>query len=180
MLDASCPVVLKLQHQIKEGYEQLKDSDGQVLIFGKEGHAEVTGLLGQTQGEAIIVTTINDLEKVLFSIQKQYPNKKIQIEIDYINQLKQHLKPHFPIDAILLDNMDRGQTIQCVQYIKENWPLCFIESSGGINLQNIQDYTDTGIHAISIGALTHQAVSKNIKLEFGPDDTFDSLRLLKK
>ena len=63
LLDASCPVVLKLQHQIKEGYEQLKDIDGQVLIFGKEGHAEVTGLLGQTKGEAIIVTTIKDLEK---------------------------------------------------------------------------------------------------------------------
>ena len=112
------------------------------------------------------LSLIHDLEKVIFNIHTQHPNKKIQIEIDYIDQLKQHLKPQFPIDAILLDNMDRGKTIQCVQYIKENWPLCFIESSGGINLKNIQDYIGTGIHAISIGALTHQAVSKNIKLEF--------------
>ncbi len=67
LLDASCPVVLKLQNKIKEGYEQLKDIDGQILIYGKEGHAEVTGLLGQTKGEAIIITTINDLEKVDFS-----------------------------------------------------------------------------------------------------------------
>jgi 4-hydroxy-3-methylbut-2-enyl diphosphate reductase len=67
LLDASCPVVLKLQHKIKEGYEQLKDINGQVVIYGKEGHAEVTGLLGQTKGEAIIITTINDLEKVDFS-----------------------------------------------------------------------------------------------------------------
>ena len=85
---------------------------------------------------------------------------------DYIDQLKQHLKPQFPIHAILLDNMNREQTIKCVQYIKENWPLCFIESSGGINLKNIQNYIGTGIHAVSIGSLTHQAVSKNIKLEF--------------
>jgi 4-hydroxy-3-methylbut-2-enyl diphosphate reductase len=67
LLDASCPVVLKLQHQIKEGYEQIKEIDGQVLIFGKEGHAEVTGLVGQTKGDAIIVTTLEDLEKVDFT-----------------------------------------------------------------------------------------------------------------
>ena len=67
LLDASCPVVLKLQHQIKEGYEDIKEIDGQVIIFGKEGHAEVTGLLGQTKNEAIIVTTIDDLEKIDFS-----------------------------------------------------------------------------------------------------------------
>ena len=115
------------------------------------------------------LSLIDDLEKVIFNIRNQHPNKKIQIEIDYINQLKEHLKPHFPIDAILLDNMDREQTIECVQYIKENWPLCFIESSGGINLKNIHNYIDTGIHAISIGALTHQAASKNIKLEFSSE-----------
>ena len=67
LLDASCPVVLKLQHQIKEGYEEIKDVDGQVIIFGKEGHAEVTGLLGQTKNDAIIVATIDDLEKIDFS-----------------------------------------------------------------------------------------------------------------
>ena len=67
LLDASCPVVLKLQHQIKEGYEDIKKIDGQVIIFGKEGHAEVTGLLGQTKNNAIIVTTVEDLEKVDFS-----------------------------------------------------------------------------------------------------------------
>ena len=67
LLDASCPVVLKLQHQIKEGYEDIKKIDGQVVIFGKEGHAEVTGLLGQTKNDAIIVTTVDDLEKVDFS-----------------------------------------------------------------------------------------------------------------
>ncbi len=67
LLDASCPVVLKLQHQIRGGYEQIKSIDGQILIFGKEGHAEVTGLLGQTEGKAIIVTTIKDLDNVDFN-----------------------------------------------------------------------------------------------------------------
>ena len=60
LLDASCPVVLKLQHQIKEGYEEIKEINGQIIIFGKEGHAEVKGLLGQTANRAIVVTTLKD------------------------------------------------------------------------------------------------------------------------
>ena len=66
LLDASCPVVLKLQHQIKEGYETIKKIDGQIIIYGKQGHAEVTGLVGQTNGEAIIVTTKEDISKIDF------------------------------------------------------------------------------------------------------------------
>ncbi|MEC9209923.1 MAG: 4-hydroxy-3-methylbut-2-enyl diphosphate reductase [Bacteroidota bacterium] len=67
LLDASCPVVLKLQHQIKGGYEEMKQIDGQVIIFGKQGHAEVVGLLGQTNNNAIVVATIEDLEKIDFN-----------------------------------------------------------------------------------------------------------------
>jgi len=67
LLDASCPVVLKLQHNIKEGYEEITKIDGQIIIFGKEGHAEVQGLLGQTDGKAIIVASADDLDKVDFS-----------------------------------------------------------------------------------------------------------------
>ena len=67
LLDASCPVVLKLQHQIKAGYEEIKELDGQVIIFGKEGHAEVVGLLGQTDNKAIIVASSADLEKIDFN-----------------------------------------------------------------------------------------------------------------
>ena len=67
LLDASCPVVLKLQHQIKGGYEEIKEIDGQVVIFGKQGHAEVVGLLGQTNNNAIVVANIEDLQKIDFS-----------------------------------------------------------------------------------------------------------------
>ncbi len=67
LLDASCPVVLKLQHQIKGGYEEIKQIDGQVIIFGVQGHAEVVGLLGQTNNNAIVVATIEDLDKIDFT-----------------------------------------------------------------------------------------------------------------
>ena len=53
-----------MQRQIKEGYEELKDINGQIVIFGKEGLAEVIGLLGQTTNTAIIVKTIDDLDKI--------------------------------------------------------------------------------------------------------------------
>ena len=67
LLDASCPVVLKLQHQIKEGHEDIQNINGQIVIYGKDGHAEVTGLVGQTNGEAIIVYSDQDLNKINFN-----------------------------------------------------------------------------------------------------------------
>jgi 4-hydroxy-3-methylbut-2-enyl diphosphate reductase len=63
LVDASCPVVLKLQNRVRGAYEP----DTQILIFGKPGHAEVNGLLGQTEGNAIVVQSIEDLDQVDFS-----------------------------------------------------------------------------------------------------------------
>jgi 4-hydroxy-3-methylbut-2-enyl diphosphate reductase len=67
LIDASCPVVLKLQNNIKIGFDSILKKDGQVLIYGKEGHAEVNGLVGQTNGQAIVIGGIEDLNKVDFS-----------------------------------------------------------------------------------------------------------------
>ncbi len=67
LIDGTCPVVLKLQQRIKKGYNELKPSGGQIIIYGKKGHAEVMGLTGQTRDEAIVVETVDDLEKVDFS-----------------------------------------------------------------------------------------------------------------
>jgi 4-hydroxy-3-methylbut-2-enyl diphosphate reductase len=66
LIDASCPVVLKLQHRVREGYIETDDEGGQVVIYGKQGHAEVNGLIGQTDGKAIVVMEENDLDKIDF------------------------------------------------------------------------------------------------------------------
>lgn len=58
LIDASCPVVLKLQNRIKNSY----DDDEQILIFGKHGHAEVIGLQGQTNGNAIVFQDLAELD----------------------------------------------------------------------------------------------------------------------
>lgn len=56
IIDCTCPVVLKLQKRIKEAYDrQVEQGKGQIIIFGKIGHAEVLGLIGQTDGNAIVV-----------------------------------------------------------------------------------------------------------------------------
>jgi 4-hydroxy-3-methylbut-2-enyl diphosphate reductase len=55
LVDATCPVVARLQKQVKEAHEQMKCEGGQVVILGKRGHAEVVGLAGQAGGEALIV-----------------------------------------------------------------------------------------------------------------------------
>jgi 4-hydroxy-3-methylbut-2-enyl diphosphate reductase len=60
LIDASCPVVLKLQNRIKTSF----DSDEKILIFGKHGHAEVIGLQGQTKNEAIVFQDIAELDSV--------------------------------------------------------------------------------------------------------------------
>lgn len=65
LIDASCPVVLKLQNRIRNGYET--KGDAQIVVYGKSGHAEVNGLAGQTNGEAIIANSIAELDQIDFS-----------------------------------------------------------------------------------------------------------------
>jgi len=67
LIDASCPVVLKLQNNIKLGFDDFLKKGGQVVIYGKEGHAEVNGLVGQTNGKATVIGGLNDLDKIDFS-----------------------------------------------------------------------------------------------------------------
>ncbi|MCQ7926263.1 hypothetical protein NP234_24055, partial [Salmonella enterica] len=55
LTDATCPVVLKLQERIRQAYAQMRAIGGQVAIFGKKGHAEVIGLMGQTQDHGILI-----------------------------------------------------------------------------------------------------------------------------
>ncbi len=66
IIDCTCPVVLKLQQRIKDAYRrQSEEGRGQIIIFGKIGHAEVLGLIGQTDGSAIVVENIIMLEDLI-------------------------------------------------------------------------------------------------------------------
>ena len=66
IIDASCPVVLKLQERIRKSYATALQNGGQIVIYGKKGHAEVNGLVGQTGNSAIVVESINDIDAIDF------------------------------------------------------------------------------------------------------------------
>lgn len=65
IIDATCPVVLQLQRRIKQKYDS--NPDAQIVIFGKPGHAEVLGLVGQTNGRAVVVADIDDVKRLDFT-----------------------------------------------------------------------------------------------------------------
>lgn len=89
LIDASCPVVLKLQNRIKTTF----DENEKVLIFGKHGHAEVIGLQGQTNGEAIVFQDIAELDEVelpekftLYSQTTKSTDKFYEIKDELLNR----------------------------------------------------------------------------------------------
>lgn len=82
IIDCTCPVVLKLQQRIKNAYERiLERGQGQIIIFGKPGHAEVLGLVGQTEGNAVVVENIVMLEEAIAS-----GNIKLDIHTEVFSQ----------------------------------------------------------------------------------------------
>ena len=67
IIDATCPVVLRLQQRIKQSFATTEEHRPQIVIYGKKGHAEVNGLVGQTAGEAIVIENIAELDRVDFN-----------------------------------------------------------------------------------------------------------------
>ena len=67
IVDATCPVVLQLQKKIHKCYQATRENNTQLVIYGKKGHAEVNGLVGQTEGTAIVFEKIEDLDRLDFS-----------------------------------------------------------------------------------------------------------------
>lgn len=67
IIDATCPVVLKLQRRIHARYIDSEHPNTQIVIYGKLGHAEVNGLVGQTNGEAVVVENIDGLDRIDYS-----------------------------------------------------------------------------------------------------------------
>lgn len=67
IFDATCPIVLKLQKDVKRAYDTMDKSKSQIVIFGKQGHAEVIGLVGQTENSAIVISSEKDIAQIDFT-----------------------------------------------------------------------------------------------------------------
>ncbi|WP_036905219.1 4-hydroxy-3-methylbut-2-enyl diphosphate reductase [Prevotella sp. AGR2160] len=94
IIDATCPVVLQLQKRIKKKYNE--NPDAQLVIFGKNGHAEVLGLVGQTQGHAIVIEKFEDVKRLDFS-RDIYLYSQTTKSLDefhrIIDYIQQHIAP---------------------------------------------------------------------------------------
>ncbi len=103
LIDATCPVVLRLQNKIKDGYDSVSKKNGQVVIYGKEGHAEVNGLVGQIDNKAIIINSDSDFEKINYNL-----------PINLFSQTTQSLKKYLTIAEKIKQEMElcgNGKTI---------------------------------------------------------------------
>lgn len=67
LIDATCPVVLNIQKRIKREYTTPSAEPKQIIIYGQKGHAEVLGLVGQTEGSAVVIDSIQEIERIDFT-----------------------------------------------------------------------------------------------------------------
>ncbi|UKK48883.1 4-hydroxy-3-methylbut-2-enyl diphosphate reductase [Prevotella sp. E9-3] len=97
IIDATCPVVLQLQKRIKMQFEQESEQHSagstQIVIFGKNGHAEVLGLVGQTQGEAIVVEEFEDVKALDFT-RDIYLYSQTTKSLDGFHRIIDYIKSH--------------------------------------------------------------------------------------
>lgn len=96
VIDATCPVVLHLQERIKKEYSEVDSSNKQIVIFGKKGHAEVMGLVGQTNGKAIVIESPEEVDKLDFNKDICLYSQTTKSLDDFrkiVEYIKQHISP---------------------------------------------------------------------------------------
>lgn len=99
IIDATCPVVLALQRRIKKQYENAEPSrNPQIVIFGKNGHAEVLGLVGQTHGHAIVIENLDDAKKLDFT-RDIYLYSQTTKNLDEFHSIIEYIQEHISDDA---------------------------------------------------------------------------------
>ncbi|MBQ9230891.1 MAG: 4-hydroxy-3-methylbut-2-enyl diphosphate reductase [Prevotella sp.] len=95
IIDATCPVVLQLQKKIKKQFEA---GNGQIVIFGKKGHAEVLGLVGQTQSTAIVIESFEEVKRLDFS-RDVYLYSQTTKSLDEFHQIIEYIQQHISPEA---------------------------------------------------------------------------------
>lgn len=97
IIDATCPVVLALQRRIKKQFDS--NPQAQIVIFGKKGHAEVLGLVGQTNQNAIVIERLDDVDKLDFQ-RDIYLYSQTTKSLDEYHRIIEYCKNHISPDAV--------------------------------------------------------------------------------
>lgn len=101
LIDASCPVVLGLQKKIKKRFVRRENDETQIVIYGKKGHAEVNGLLGQTDETAIVIESKDEIDKLDFSR-----------DINLFSQTTKSLEGFFEVGELIKARMQDGAKLE--------------------------------------------------------------------
>jgi len=98
IIDATCPVVLSIHRRIKKEYDKEDMHDKQIVIYGKNGHAEVLGLVGQTQGEAIVIEHLEEAKQLDFSKSIRLYSQTTK-SLDEFRKIVEYIQEHISPDA---------------------------------------------------------------------------------
>ena len=98
IIDATCPVVLSIQRRIKKEYDKEDMHDKQIVIYGKNGHAEVLGLVGQTQGEAIVIEHLEEAKQLDFSKSIRLYSQTTK-SLDEFRKIVEYIQEHISPNA---------------------------------------------------------------------------------
>ena len=144
LVDATCPIVLALQSRIKRGYEEMKRCGGQVVIFGRPGHAEVIGLNGQTDGTAIIVSNPDEIDAIDFGRPIRLYSQTTKSREDYMC-LTANIRRRLPEGADFtaydtICNSVAGRTKALAAFAREVDVLLFVAGANSSNGHYLYEY----------------------------------------
>lgn len=152
LVDATCPMVLALQKRIRKGFLEMSQHDpvGQVVIFGKPGHAEVVGLCGQTDGSAIVVSSPDDMGAIDFHRPIRLYSQTTQSKEEYA-QLVRHIEErvkachdclpegHFVAYDTICSRV-ANRALQLEQFAKGVDMVLFVSGRGSSNGHYLYEY----------------------------------------
>ena len=142
LVDATCPIVLALQQRIRRGYDEMRAVGGQVVIFGKPGHAEVVGLNGQTDGTAVIVSSPDDLSAIDFSRPIRLYSQTTKSRDEY-RRLTANIEACQPKDFVAYDtvcNRVASRARELEQFAASVDVLLFVAGEGSSNGHYLYEY----------------------------------------
>lgn len=162
IIEATCPIVKKLQSKIRETWLRIKEDKGQIVIFGKPGHAEVVGLLGQTNNEGTLISAPADINKIdftrpvaLFSQTTMGVNEYSNIKELIFNKMKEQGVID-PVHNFIVNNTVCGQVSNrephLIAFAREHDAIVFVsgkESSNGRMLFSVCKSVNNDTHFVS-------------------------------
>lgn len=170
IIEATCPIVKRLQSRIKATWQKTKESDGQVVIFGKPGHAEVVGLQGQINNEGILVSGPDDFGKIDIT-KPVYLFSQTTMSVKEYNNLSDTLRSRMDEKGISCErnNLMINKTIcgqvsnrepHLIEFAKKHDVIIFVsgrESSNGKMLYSVCRNVNPNTHFVS----SHEELDKS-------------------